>query len=152
VQWAISKLVTVVPNSRQWLITLKQHVTLLNSYNPMSCAIKEGEWVQVKYGLYHNDVGFVCGHCDSSDLDIIVALIPWIATKSEWHRAGHIGKRKRPIRPATCPWSETKLVHEWGHKKVQKISPDTFTFCNETYESCLLMAHYSLLTTSLPLS
>ncbi|KAH9954821.1 hypothetical protein BGW80DRAFT_1467541 [Lactifluus volemus] len=143
VQRAISKLVTVIPNSRQRLVTLEQRVALLNSRNPMSRAIKEGEWVRVKYGLYRDDVGFVCGRCDSSDLDIIVALIPRIATKSERRRGGHIGKRKRPIRPAARPWSETELVHEWGPEKVQNISPDAFTFRNETYESRLLMARYS---------
>jgi transcription elongation factor SPT5 len=143
VQRAISNLVTVIANSRQRLVTLEQRVALLNSHNPMSRAIKEGEWVRVNYGLYREDVGFVCGRCDSSDLDIIVALIPRIATKNERRRVGHIGKRKRPIRPAPRLWSETELVHEWGPEKVQNISPDAFKFRNETYESGLLMAHYS---------
>ncbi|KAH9982574.1 hypothetical protein BGW80DRAFT_1263871 [Lactifluus volemus] len=140
---ALSGLVTVLAHHSPRLVPIEERTALLSSRNTLACSIQEGQWVRINYGLYRGDIGFVCGSRDSSDLDIVVALVPRIPVKTDLRSAGHIGKRKRSFRPPPRMWSEAQVIHEWGAAKVRNISSDTFIFRNETYESGLLMTSYS---------
>ncbi|KAH9980393.1 hypothetical protein BGW80DRAFT_1275581 [Lactifluus volemus] len=140
---ALSGLVTVLAYHSPRLVPIEERTALLSSRNPLAGSIQEGQWVQITYGLYRKDIGFVCECRDSSDLDIVVALVPRIPTKTDLRSAGHIGKRKRSFRPHPRTWSEAQVAHEWTAAKVRNISSDAFIFRNETYESGLLMKGYS---------
>jgi len=139
---AVGGLVTVLsPTPR--LIPIEQRVALLESRNPLSRNIDEGQWVRCRHGFYRGDIGFVCGRRERSDLEIIVALIPRIPNRSDKPVSGTAGKRKRVSRPFPRPWSAVQVATEWGDAKVESNSSEEFTFLGETYESGLIMKHFA---------
>ena len=138
---AIEGLVTVF-NSRLQLLPLVERSKVLGGGNPLSRNIEDGHWVRCKYGLYRDDVGFVCGSRGEYDSNIIVALVPRISTKAEMQR-GHAGKRKRYWRPLPRRWTAIEVEMERGAGSVEETSTTTFTFRGETYDSGLVMKHFS---------
>jgi|SRR6266702_329114 len=79
---AVQDLVTVFNHIAPRLVPLEQRVALLSPHNPLSCPIKEGQWVHCLHGLYRGDIGFVCGHDPTRDMETIVALAPRIPEKT----------------------------------------------------------------------
>ncbi|KAF8263214.1 hypothetical protein EI94DRAFT_1807599 [Lactarius quietus] len=88
---AVHGLITVY--REKWLVPLEQHVTLLSPRNPLSQPVRKGEWVRCLHGLYHGDIGLICGRDGHSNNEVIVVFIPQIPEKASR------SKHKRPAHP-----------------------------------------------------
>jgi hypothetical protein len=110
---AIHGLFYIFSNFPPHLIPLEHRVTLLTPHNPLCEPIEVGQWVCCLHGLYHNDIGFVCGHCPYRDLETAVALVPRIPEKMD-----QTTKWKRGSRPECQSWSCEQLEVAWGTSQV----------------------------------
>lgn len=138
---------TVYKNSPRF-VPPEERITLLSPRNPgqRSQPVNEGEWVKCKYGLYRNDIGFVCGHDPSSDAELIVAFVPRIPHKAsrpgQEKGAPGSAKRKRVIRPEPQSWSAHDVEAIWGKSQVRRTSKDEYEFRHETYKSGLVLKRF----------
>lgn len=132
---AVRDLVTVYRQRR--LVPSEERSTLLTFRNPLYREIRDGEWVRCRHGLYRGDIGLVCEHDNSSEVELIVAFIPRIPDK----HSGSAQKRKRPARPEPRKWSAHHAKAVWGDK-VRKISDEEYKLKDETYKSGLVLKHF----------
>ncbi|KAF8264671.1 hypothetical protein EI94DRAFT_1805484 [Lactarius quietus] len=116
------------------LIPLEQRVALLLPHVPSPCQIEEGQWVQCLFGLYRDDIGFVCGHNPHSDLDLLIAFVPRIPEPS-----AQSTKRKKLARPDARTWTLPEVEAVWGPSWIQRKSGDEFLFAEEMYCAGLIM-------------
>ncbi|KAI9434833.1 hypothetical protein H4582DRAFT_2080504 [Lactarius indigo] len=119
------------------LVPLEQHVALLLPCNPLSRPIEEGQWVHCLHRLYCNDLGFVCGHDPTQDVEMTVALVPWIP-----NRVARTTKWKKMARPEPRSWSLEQLEASWGTSRVQRISSEEYIFGHNKYRSGLIVKNF----------
>jgi hypothetical protein len=124
------------------LVPPHEHATLLSRCSLLCHHIHEGKWVRCLHGLYRGDIGLVCGHDLSTDLEVITAFIPQIPEKAMGSAASGSAKRKRPGHLEPRKWTADQVKAVWGNK-VQNISKekDKYKFRLETYKSGLIIKH-----------
>ncbi|KAF8261667.1 hypothetical protein EI94DRAFT_1809926 [Lactarius quietus] len=110
----IANFVTIF-NTGPSLIPLEERVALLLPHVPTPCQIEEGQWVRCLFGLYRDDIVFVCRHNPHSDLDLLVTFVPRI------------------------PDPLARIEAVWGPLQIQRKSGDEFLFAEETYCAGLIM-------------
>ena len=102
----------------------------------MYCEIRNGTWVRRHHRLYHDDIGLVCRHDYSSEVELIITFIPRIPNKS----SGPASKRKLLVCPEPQKWSADQAKVVWGDK-VWKVLDKEYELKNETYKSGLHIEH-----------
>jgi hypothetical protein len=124
------------------LVSPHEHATLLSRCSLLSCLICEGEWVCCLHGLYRGDIGLICGHNLSTDLEVIAAFVPHIPERVSGSATLGSAKHKRLGRLEPRKWTTEQVKAVWGNK-VQNISKeqDEYKFCHETYKLGLVIKH-----------
>ena len=134
---AIKDLVTV-NKARPRLVPPEHQTALLTPHNPMSRPFRDGDWVRCRHGTYRNDIGIVCGHVPSSDVEVVVAFIPRLKEKTTVP-----AKRKRVSWPEPRRWSACQVEARWGKSQVRRTSDDEYEFGGDVYKSGLVMKRLS---------
>ena len=134
---AIKDLVTVNKARRQ-LVPPEHQTVLLTPHNLMSCPFRDGDWVRCQHRTYRNDIGIVCGHVPSSDVEVVIAFIPWLKEKTTVP-----AKHKRVSQPEPRRWSACQVEARWGKSQVRRTSDDEYEFGSDVYKSGLVMKRLS---------